>query len=169
MNNLTTSFADGKVFEAIVDEYEGYISTQGQVEKAQPLCDRLRKLGCSEQFSTLFSTSQTDSNRMHIFDRDFVLAALAFLCSRLLAPSKAVRAAVTVQKAWRAHWAKTLDSRKWRLKIVAEGCAEAVVRKSKAGEMSLKEPEEREIVLQCTDREDLYHQEPKEEDIWLSL
>lgn len=171
VNNLTTSFADGKVFEAIVDEYEGYISSRGQVEKAQSLCDRLRGLGCSEQFSTLFSASQTDSNHMHIFDRDFVLAALAFLCSRLLAPSKAVRAAVTIQKAWRAHWARMIDLRKRRLKIVAEDCAEAVLRRSEAGEASLKRDEESKIVLQGTDREALYQyqQEPKEEDIWLGL
>ncbi|KAK5316362.1 hypothetical protein LTR93_009163 [Exophiala xenobiotica] len=187
VKNLTTSFADGKVFEAIVDEYEGYISNQGegqgqgQDEKAQhqlqPLCDRLRRLGCSEQFSTLFSTSsQTDSNRMQLFDRDFVLAALAFLCSRLLAPSRGVRAAVTVQKAWRAHWARTLESRKRNLKIVAEGCAEAVIllRKSKAEDeeaLPPTRPEEIEIVLHGTDREDAhqYHHELKEEDIWLGL
>jgi hypothetical protein len=111
---------------------------------------------------------------MHIFDRDFVLAALAFLCSRLLAPSKGVRAAVTVQKAWRAHWARTLESRKRRLKIVAEGCAEAVLllRKSKAEDEEVlppKGPEDIEIVLHGTDREDAYHHELKEEDIWLGL
>lgn len=36
-----------------------------------------------------------------IFDKDFTLGALAFLCSRLLSASKRVRAAVVIQSAWR--------------------------------------------------------------------
>ena len=36
-----------------------------------------------------------------VFDRDFTLAALAFLCSRLLTASKRARAAIVLQSAWR--------------------------------------------------------------------
>jgi abnormal spindle-like microcephaly-associated protein len=57
INNMTTSFADGKVYESIVDEYEPYItgkSEQGSLETTmQPsllLETRLRLLGCSSQF-----------------------------------------------------------------------------------------------------------------------
>ncbi|KIW14636.1 hypothetical protein PV08_07420 [Exophiala spinifera] len=136
VKNLTTSFADGRVFEAIVDEYEGacqVATTKETSDKADPtilglrlsLAERLRRLGCSDQFSSLFSAGS--SGTTHIFDRGFVLAALAFLCSRLLTPSKRVRAAVTIQRAWRARWAKVIEERKARLKSIAEQCAEVVV------------------------------------------
>lgn len=140
VKNLTTSFADGKVFEAIVDEYEAFLipsesGADGGMATAttrSSLKERLRRLGCSDQFSSLFSAGLSDaassssSSSTHIFDRDFVLAALAFLCSRLLTPSRGVRAAMTVQKAWRARWAKVVESRKARLKIIAEQCAAVV-------------------------------------------
>ncbi|KAJ9605398.1 hypothetical protein H2200_010055 [Cladophialophora chaetospira] len=123
VKNLTTSFADGRVFEAIVDEYQGYLASDARSTTSRPLCERLRALGCSEQFALLFSTSP---NRPHLFDRDFVLAALAFLGSRLLGPTKGVRAAVTIQKAWRSHWSRVLDARKVRLREVAQNCAQTV-------------------------------------------
>lgn len=146
VTNLTTSFADGRAFEAIVDEYEGYIGSEAGAGKSRPLRERLRNLGCSEQFSQLFSPSAGSIPRGHIFDRDFVLAALAFLCSRLLAPSKAARAAVTLQRAWRLHRSRMFDSRKRCLKMVAEQCAEAVWAK--------KRP---------------FAQQTEEDDIWLNL
>ncbi|EXJ54024.1 hypothetical protein A1O7_09361 [Cladophialophora yegresii CBS 114405] len=131
VKNLTTSFADGRVFEAIVDEYEGYAAGKDKDKdsstQSRPLSARLRGLGCSEQFAMLFSlTSPESPNRTHLFDRDFVLAALAFLCSRLLGPTKGVRSAVTIQKAWRSYWARVLDGRKVMVKALAEGCAQSV-------------------------------------------
>jgi abnormal spindle-like microcephaly-associated protein len=66
LDNLTTSFADGRIFESIVDEYEGYICVSKCVEPISPnasdegtpggrpeivnLATRLRALGCSAQF-----------------------------------------------------------------------------------------------------------------------
>jgi abnormal spindle-like microcephaly-associated protein len=51
-NNLTTDMANGKVYECILDEYEGYIHSQSTfTEGRASLRDRLRALGCSEQFS----------------------------------------------------------------------------------------------------------------------
>lgn len=165
VKNLTTSFADGKVFEAIVDEYEGYISNQ--LGKGQPLSLRLRRLGCSEQFSGVFATGQeARSCAAHIFDRDFVLAALAFLCSRLLGPTRGVRAAVTLQKAWRSHWNKVVASRKTCLKAVAQGCAEVVVgqwnNQDAAAVARKKGLVGHDAVLNGGD-------EAHEEDIWLGL
>ena len=54
VNNLTTSFADGRVFEAIVDEYELYLhaskSSVCHPKKQANLSQRLADLGCSSQF-----------------------------------------------------------------------------------------------------------------------
>ncbi|KAI1612571.1 hypothetical protein EDD36DRAFT_437228 [Exophiala viscosa] len=132
VKNLTTSFADGRVFEAIVDEYEGYNNHQNPLAKGQQqLSGRLRRLGCSEQFSGLFATGQESQRCTHVFDRDFVLAALAFLCSRLLGPTRGARAAVTIQRAWRSHWDRIVAARRRCLKTVAQGCAEAVTGREK--------------------------------------
>lgn len=135
VKNLTTSFANGRVFEAIVDEYQGYLTCENGTDgkgaitplkptkkpTQYPLCERLRNLGCSEHFASLFSTQQHQ-----LFDREFVLAALAFLCSRLLGPTKAIRAAVTIQQAWRSYWDRVLDQRKAKLKDLASACARSV-------------------------------------------
>jgi abnormal spindle-like microcephaly-associated protein len=127
VRNLTTSFADGRVFEAIVHEYEGYVASKDDSSaQNRTLSTRLRGLGCSEQFAMLFSTAPGSPNRTHLFDRDFVLAALAFLCSRLLGPTKGIRAAVTIQKAWRSYWARVLDARKVLTKAIAEDCAQSI-------------------------------------------
>ena len=60
VNNMTTSFADGRIYESIVDEYEPYItgnSHGGGLEtsiRSAPVSleSRLRLLGCSSQFGT---------------------------------------------------------------------------------------------------------------------
>jgi len=64
VSNLTTSFADGKVFTAIVDEYERYLpyihSTTSRKGKEQSrLNARLRQLGCSTCFGKFFLPSHT--------------------------------------------------------------------------------------------------------------
>lgn len=55
LDNLTTSFADGKIFESIVDEYEvyllkGIVSSEEQPRAQQGWQSRLQSLGCSSQF-----------------------------------------------------------------------------------------------------------------------
>ena len=54
VNNLTTSFAEGTVFEAIVDEYEPYLhapkSNSSSLKAKRYLSQRLADLGCSAQF-----------------------------------------------------------------------------------------------------------------------
>ena len=126
VRNFTTSFAHGRVFEAIVDEYEPYLTSSNQTAPKRVLSDRLKALGCSEQFAQLFATGPGATAKHHIFDRDFVLASLAFLCSRLLGPSKRARAAVIVQRAWRKCFEKTLEKRKQKLNFVATACANVV-------------------------------------------
>lgn len=168
LDNLTTSFADGKIFGSIVDEYEGYIigssssvgrgeSTAGNENPSNVSLDsRLRALGCSAQFGKSYSnllslvpSSQRDllfeivttvdsvriaslvspgnSASSRIFDRDFTLASLAFLCSRLLSASKRTRAALVLQSAWRRVLARRTLHLRILAKQVASQCA-AVVR-----------------------------------------
>lgn len=63
MDNMSTSFSDGKIFESIVDEYEGYIlmnrnemASGGQLQSnRRTLEQRLRALGCNSQFGQLHS------------------------------------------------------------------------------------------------------------------
>nr|KMM70409.1 hypothetical protein CPAG_06721 [Coccidioides posadasii RMSCC 3488] len=113
LDNMTTSFADGKIFESIVDEYEVLINhestmaedmVEGQEGQKSSLAQRLHRLGCSAQFASLVAPS--DFSPMHVFDKDFTLGALAFLCSRFLSASKRVRATLVIQSAWRSVLSK---------------------------------------------------------------
>lgn len=124
IENLSTSFADGKIYESIVDEYEGYIlRSKGytvppsgeKADRQDSLGSRLQALGCSSQFGMCHSlalrrtpliqiaclVSPDTYGKCHLLGSDFTLISLAFLCSRLLSASKRARAAVTLQRAWR--------------------------------------------------------------------
>lgn len=127
VNNLTTGFADGKVFESLVDEYETYVPLKdlGPVVRKASLQERLARLGCSTQFSSLFVRSAT-GNKYQIFDRDFTLAALAFLCSRLLSASKRARASIVVQRAWRRYHLRLEAHQQKIASMLARECAEVV-------------------------------------------
>ena len=50
VTNLTTSFADGKVFAAIVGEYEQYLPSYTKNGPAAPLQTKLRGIGCNSYF-----------------------------------------------------------------------------------------------------------------------
>lgn len=107
LENFSTSFADSRIYEAIVEEYQGYVL---EVECSGNLTSRLRALGCSPQFGTLspfvpFShwllltnvANLVTPNTPHTLKNSaFTLGALAFLCSRLLPASKRARAATVV-------------------------------------------------------------------------
>lgn len=128
VKNLTTSFADGRVFEAIVDEYEKYLPAKtSSPSSRKTLHERLSKLGCSAQFASLFAPSTSGAgSKYQIFDRDTTLAALAFLCSRLLSASKRARASIVVQRAWRGYQLR-LEAQKQRIAgMLAAQCAEVV-------------------------------------------
>jgi len=170
VKNMTTSFADGRVFESIVEEYERYIiPSDNKSTCPKQLSERLRGLGCSEQFAGLFSHSDSSTKRIHIFDQDFVTAALAFLGSRLLGPSENSRAAVTIQRCWRQHWGRVMDGRKSQLKMLADGCAAAVtssgLRKGIGNTAKVDEAETR-----CDEVTDVtLSQNDDDFDMWLDL
>ena len=48
-------FADGKVFECLVNEYQRYLGPQGGLPVEMPLEMKLRQLGCSMSFGKLLN------------------------------------------------------------------------------------------------------------------
>ena len=177
VRNFTTSFADGRIFQAIVDEYQPYLSGTDDLNPKCSLASRLRMLGCSEQFVRLFETSPGRGNE-HIFDRDFVLASLAFLCSRLLGPSKRARAAVAIQRCWRLYWNKVLDDRKSVLQTLARSCATRIQIDETRIEAkatiwrawkTYKAPKQESAVVKGASSVNLQDNSNDEDDIWLSL
>ena len=141
VDNLNTNFADGKIYESIVDEYEGYIlknkedtvSSVKKADKLESLESRLQALGCSSQFGMCHFiapqgilliriaclVSSDTHGKSHVLGSDFTLVSLAFLCSRLLSASKRARAAVTLQRAWR----RILSLRDLPKRIIARNIA----------------------------------------------
>ncbi|RMJ22158.1 Calmodulin-binding protein Sha1 [Aspergillus sp. HF37] len=130
--NLSTNFADGKIYESIVDEYEGCIL--GSNERAgesdaggrrqEGLGLRLERLGCSSQFAHLVSPGA--SGKCHVLAGDCTLVSLAFLCSRLLSASKRARAATSLQRAWRRVLARRDAHRRTVAREIAKHCAAVV-------------------------------------------
>ena len=131
MHNMTTAFSDGLIFERIVDEYRPFLKRQLEEHAPAGLESKLKALGCSAAFTSIFGRTSSHGS---LFDEDFTNATLAFLCSRLLGPSKQMRermsvlkrlaadcatvvqtreevfnAAVTLQRAWRMHFASRLE------------------------------------------------------------
>ncbi|GKZ19088.1 hypothetical protein AbraIFM66951_010351 [Aspergillus brasiliensis] len=123
LDNLSTSFSDGKIYESIVDEYEGYIVERPEGHNTTAsLESRLLALGCSAQFAKLVSPS----SKTHIVDSDFTIGALAFLCSRLLPATKRARAATVLQTAWRRILMRRDDERRAIARDIARQCAAVV-------------------------------------------
>ncbi|KAB8233678.1 putative calmodulin-binding protein Sha1 [Aspergillus alliaceus] len=129
LENLSTSFGDGKVYGSMMDEYEGYILDEDQDlsttdrETIPLLQSRLRALGCSAQFAYLISSCTSTS---HILDSDSTIGALAFLCSRLLSATKRARAAAVLQNTWRQILARRDLQRRTMARDVARQCAAVV-------------------------------------------
>ena len=176
--NFNTSFSDGKAFASILDEYQPYLASDAASSKLhQPLAERLTTLGCSNEFSQLFVTTSSSRHKHHIFDNDFVLASLAFLCSRLLGPTKKARAAVVVQRAWRRRWNVVLEKRKVVLCDVAHVCAKFVQarhredsaqRTIRGAWLRYKKSSKTRRGPPRFDRPD-GHRAQEDEDIWLNL
>lgn len=54
MDSFSTSFADGRIYESILDEYQGYILGQdAERSGGDTIASRLQALGCSSQFGKL--------------------------------------------------------------------------------------------------------------------
>jgi hypothetical protein len=67
---------------------------------------------------------QTNTGR--VFKQDFIVAGLAYLCSRLVQPSIQERAAMVIQRAYRNAIFRANVHKRIRLLVVAHGCAEKV-------------------------------------------
>ncbi|MCJ1437338.1 hypothetical protein MMC27_006725 [Xylographa pallens] len=121
VQNLSTCFADGKVFRCIVNEYQPFIARRGGLGVDTTLETKLKEIGCSQSFASMFGPLSQEGR---LLGKDFTIVALAFLCSRLLGASKkrrvlaglasdcmkvvvtrntVVGAAVALQRSWRAH------------------------------------------------------------------
>ncbi|PYH96384.1 hypothetical protein BO71DRAFT_349254 [Aspergillus ellipticus CBS 707.79] len=127
LDNLSTSFSDGKIYESIVDEYEGYVlggCDEPDDRASSSLEFRLRALGCSEQFAKL--VSPCSSSKAQIVDEDFTIGTLSFLCSRLLTATKRPRAATVLQSTWRHILARRDHRRRTVAKELARQCAAVV-------------------------------------------
>ncbi|KKK15552.1 hypothetical protein P175DRAFT_0522348 [Aspergillus ochraceoroseus IBT 24754] len=118
--SLGTSFADGSVYECIVDEYKEYVlgPSHGCLfdGSQSSLNERLKLLGCSAQFVNLISPGISKTRTL---DSESTTGALAFLCSRFLSTTKRVRAATVLQNAWR----RVLTCRELQRRIVAKAVA----------------------------------------------
>jgi abnormal spindle-like microcephaly-associated protein len=63
---MTTSFADGRIYESIVDEYEPFLTGNGRGDRGNAdghsasisLESRLHLLGCSYQFGKLYEPTK---------------------------------------------------------------------------------------------------------------
>ena len=143
VSNLTTSFADGVIFSKIVEEYSRYLpfspsqslsssssttmNSSFNANTRGALDAQLRNIGCSTSFASLFSPGQASK----VFDKDFTIAALAFLASRLLGMSKRGRTGDVIWGAWVRYQNRILTRRKCVLRNLARDCAMVVQTKEK--------------------------------------
>lgn len=121
VTNLTTSFADPRVLEAIVDMYLPSALAPEMETSKLGLAAKLKAVGCSNSFIALFTPQHTSTRS--IPSRDFTLLTLSFLASRLLPLSLKHRAASTIQHAFRHHLARRMTSQRITLMKVAHNCA----------------------------------------------
>ncbi|KAH7138129.1 hypothetical protein B0J11DRAFT_563156 [Dendryphion nanum] len=122
VTNLTTSFSNPRILEAIVDTY---LPTSSSVTPTThlPLSAKLAATGCSPSFISLFTPHNTPSHPSTIPSRDFTLLTLTFLASRLLPISHTHRAACTIQRFYRLRLARREAHRRVVLMRVAAQCA----------------------------------------------
>ncbi|KAF2121890.1 hypothetical protein BDV96DRAFT_639971 [Lophiotrema nucula] len=119
--NLTTSFSNPKVFEAIVDTYLPSSLAVSMASSHLSLAAKLKATGCSTSFIALFTTP-TGSTRS-IPSKDFTILALSFLASRLLPLSITHRAAATIQRAYRMRLVRRMVHKRIALMRLAADCA----------------------------------------------
>jgi abnormal spindle-like microcephaly-associated protein len=124
--NLTTSFADPKVLECIVDTYLPPSLTT-TLEGKTSLVGKLKAVGCSTSFISLFMPQHASARS--IPSKDFTLLTLSFLASRLLPMSAKYRAASIIQNAYRRHLLRQNTSKRIKaLKLAHESAVVAQAR-----------------------------------------
>ena len=119
--NLTTSFADGQLYEAIGHEYSAAINIRvegGTENTSLPII--LDSFGCSKTFASLFTTPCTSPSETT------TTSLLAFLASRILPVAVPHHAALTIQRAYRTHYVRWDTNRRSVLKRLAEECMQVV-------------------------------------------
>ncbi|CAO2656166.1 Nn.00g049690.m01.CDS01 [Neocucurbitaria sp. VM-36] len=121
ISNLTTSFADPKVLEVIVDTYLPSTLITTMRSDRLGLAAKLKAVGCSASFIALLTPQYTSARS--IPSRDFTLLTLAFLASRLLPLSLTHRAASTIQRAFRRHIVRRETSQRIVAMKIAHDCA----------------------------------------------
>lgn len=127
ISNLTTSFANPKVLEAIVDTYLPSSLPVTTTDTRLTLVTKLKAIGCSTSFIQLF-TPQGNTARS-IPSKDFTLLTLSFLASRLLPLSLTHRAASIIQRSFRRHLSRrTTHQRAVLLKVAHEAKQVAMAR-----------------------------------------
>jgi abnormal spindle-like microcephaly-associated protein len=111
VSNLTTSFAEHKAFECIVDAYLPYFpatnDTSRQLRSSLPLTSfaaKLKAVGSSEAFISLFDSTAT--NTSPIPSKSFTITTLTFLASRLIPVARTHRAASIIQRVYRQRLAR---------------------------------------------------------------
>ncbi|KAK3110484.1 hypothetical protein LTR53_015176, partial [Teratosphaeriaceae sp. CCFEE 6253] len=126
ISNLTTSFADGRAYGAILDAFSDCLpSSSGRAEHATgtfaTLASRLQVLGCSAPF-----IKQLTASASAIPTRETTISTLAFLASRLLQMARRRNAAATIQRALRRRLARNTISQRVALARLARACATVV-------------------------------------------
>lgn len=136
ITNLTTSFANGHAYAAVVESFAPFCNTPGRLvendkstslSKASTISNpqrscaaSLRALGCSTSFITSLTSTCTISNRQT------TISNLAFLASRLLPLKRRHNAAVTIQRAIGLKRSRTAASQRVALMRLAHACATIV-------------------------------------------
>jgi abnormal spindle-like microcephaly-associated protein len=126
--NLTTSFSNPKVLEAIVDTYlPTTVFTSTGASSHLSLAAKLKATGCSTSFIALFANHSTTPRS--IPSKDFTLLTLSFLASRLLPLRITHRAASIIQRAFRNHlFRRSVHNHIVKMKVAHECAAVAQAR-----------------------------------------
>ena len=132
INNLTTSFADGKAYSTMLDAFAEYIPTK-RSHRSGPLASdtarlgkHLQTFGCSNAF-----IKQLTSTWGTIPSRKTTISNLAFLASRLLPLARRYNAALTIQRTVRLKRYRIVASRRVVLVRLAYACAHVVETQSR--------------------------------------
>lgn len=122
ITNLTTSFADGTAYSAIVASFAAFSAPTNTCSSlGTTTASRLRAMGCSEAFVKNLTSTTTS-----IPTRQTTLANLAFLASRLLPLAKRFHAAATIQRAFRKKLGSIVLRQRVAAMRVARECKRVV-------------------------------------------